>query len=64
MQVPAIPELGLPEDLIEEIRSLAYNQTESTGERDLPVDSRQILRVTGRNLISSNLRDNDTSKKT
>jgi hypothetical protein len=64
MQESAIPELGLPEDLIEEIRSLAYNQTESTHERDLPEDSRKILRVTGRTLISSNVRDNDTSKKT
>jgi len=64
MQEPIIPELGLPEDLIEEIRSLAYNQTESTDERDLPEDSRKILRVTGRTLISSNLRDNDTSQKT
>jgi hypothetical protein len=64
MQEPVEPELGLSEDVIDELRSLAYDQSRSTDAADLPEGKRQILRVTSRTLISSNVLDSVASGKT
>ena len=47
-------EIGLPEDVIDEIRRLASDGERITRAEDLPEGTRQILMVSGHSLITAN----------
>ena len=54
MNAPELPELGLTEEQINELRNLALGSERDATEEDLPEGKRQILIVSGHSLTSSN----------
>ena len=61
MKTSEPPELGLSDEMIEEIRQLALGSQRVLAEEDLPEGKRQILIVSGHSLISSNYIESQAS---
>ena len=61
MNTPELPELGLSDEQLDEIRQLALGGMRELDEEDLPEGKRQILMVSGHSILTTNFLESQSS---